>query len=133
MNIEKVAQLAKFYAAGTPPDEEFRAIKEWVNVASNELPDKNNSAHLAPKERRTAQEIRSRGVTHEPQTASGAFNQRTEIVREKSDFSAGLRALESSIRVSACPKGFKYDRFMSARALMRGRISAPLLSFSLRG
>ena len=28
VNIEKVAQLGRFYAAGTPPDEEFRAIKE---------------------------------------------------------------------------------------------------------
>ena len=133
VNIEKVAQLAKFYAAGTPPDEEFRAIKERVNAASNELPDRNNSADLAPTERRTAQEIRSRGVTHDPQTPGDVLNQRTEIVREKSDFSVGLRALESSIRVSARPTGFKYDRFASARALMRGRISRTLALFSLAG
>jgi hypothetical protein len=129
VNIEKVAQLARFYAAGTPPDEEFRAIKEWVSVVSNELPDKNNSAHLAQKEQQTAQKIRLRGATHEPQTASGAFNQRTEIVWEKSDFSAGLRALESSIRVAACPKGVKYDRLMRARALMRAH-TVPVFFFA---
>jgi hypothetical protein len=133
VNIEKVAQLARFYAAGTPPDEEFRAIKEWVSVVSNELPDKNNSAHLAQKERQTAQEIWLRGATHEPQTAGGAFNQRTEIVWEKSDFSAGLRALESSIRVSACPKGVKYDRLMRARVLMRARISHTVPVFFFAG
>ena len=129
VNIEKVAQLARFYAAGTPPDEEFRAIKEWVSVVSNEPPDKNNSAHLAQKEQQTAQKIRLRGATHEPQTASGAFNQRTEIVWEKSDFSAGLRALESSIRVAACPKGVKYDRLMRARALMRAH-TVPVFFFA---
>jgi hypothetical protein len=116
LNFDKVAQLAKFYAAGTPPDEEFRAIKEWATAASNELPDRDNRAHFAPKERRTGQEIRPSGFTH-------AFKQRTEIVPEESDFSAGLQALESSIRVSAHPSGFKYDGFVSAREFMRGRIS----------
>ena len=36
MDIEKVAQLAKFYATGAPPDEEFRSIKERIDVAGNE-------------------------------------------------------------------------------------------------
>jgi hypothetical protein len=130
VNIEAVAQLARFYAAGTPPDEEFRSIKERINAASNELPDKQKGAHLAPKEWRTAQEIWSRGVTHDPHAADGAFNQRTEITRKKSDFSAGLRALESSIRVVPCPSGLK-DRFVSARALVRGRIfHVALVSFA---
>jgi len=40
VDIEKVAQLARFYAAGTPPAEEFRAIKEWVGVVSKEPPEK---------------------------------------------------------------------------------------------
>ncbi len=128
VNIEKVAQLARFYAAGTPPDEEFKAIKEWVSVVGNELPDKNNNAHLAQNEQQTTQEIPLRGATHEPQTTGGEFNQRTEIVWEKSDFSAGLRALESSIRVSACPRGVKYDGLMRA-ALMRARMSHTVLVF----
>jgi hypothetical protein len=130
LNIDKVAQLAKFYAAGTPPDKEFRAIKEWANAASNdELPCKDNSSQLAPKEWRTGQEIRPPGVTRDPHTAGDAFNQRTEILPEKSDFSAGSRALESSIRVSARPSGFKYDGFVSARALIRGRVARTLALF----
>jgi hypothetical protein len=48
LNIDKVAQLARLYAAGTPPEQEFRAIKEWANAASNdELLGKDNSSHLA--------------------------------------------------------------------------------------
>ena len=129
VNIEKIAQLARFYAAGTPPAEEFRAIKEWIGIVSNEPPDKNNSAHLAQKEQQTAQEIRLHKTTHELQTAGGTFNRRTEIVWPKSDFSAGLRALESSIRMSACLKGLKDDRLMRARALMRARISHTVLVF----
>jgi hypothetical protein len=120
VNIEAVAQLARFYANGTPPDEEFRLIKERINTPRNV--DKQKGSHLPPKEWRAAQETWSRGVTYEPHTADDAFNQRTEIIREKSDFSAGLRAVESAIRVVPRPSGFK-DRFVSARALMRGRIS----------
>jgi hypothetical protein len=120
VNIEVVAQLARFYAAGTPPDEEFRSIKDRINTPRNV--DRQKGAHLTPKEWRAAQETWSRGLTDEPHTADDAFNQRTEIIREKSDFSAGLRAVESAIRVVPRPSGFK-DRFVSARALMRGRIS----------
>ena len=118
--IEAVAQLAKFYANGTPPDEEFRLIKERINTPRNV--DRQKGAHLTPKEWRAAQETWSRGVTYEPHTADDAFNQRTEIIWEKSDFSVGLRAVESAIRVVPRPSGFK-DRLVSARALMRGRIS----------
>ena len=120
VNIEVVAQLARFYAAGTPPDEEFRSIKERINTPRNV--DTQKGAHRTLKEWRAAQETWSRGVTYEPHTAYDAFNQRTEIIRERSDFSAGLRAVESAIRVVPRPSGFK-DRFVSARALMRGRIS----------
>ena len=54
VNIEAVAQLARFYANGTPPDEEFRLIKEWINTPCNV--DKQKGAHLTPKEWRAAQE-----------------------------------------------------------------------------
>ena len=130
VNIEAVAQLARFYANGTPPDEEFRLIKEWINTPCNV--DKQKGAHLPPKEWRAAQETRPRGVTYEPHTADDAFNQRTEIIREKSDFSAELRAVESAIRVVPRPSGFK-DRFVSARALMRGRISRRRFLFLCSG
>ena len=72
VDIEQVAQLAKFYAAGTPPDEEFRSLKERIDVASD-------GAHPAPKEWRTSEEIRSSGLTHDPDTARDTFNQRIEM------------------------------------------------------
>ena len=115
MDIEQVAQLAKFYAAGTPSDEEFRSLKERIDVASD-------GAHPAPKEWRTSEEIRSSGLTHDPDTARDTFNQRIEMDSEKSDLSDGLRALESSIRISA-----------GDRALMRGGISRTLVLFFFAG
>jgi hypothetical protein len=127
VNIEAVAQIARLYAARTPPDEEFRLIKEGINTYGNA--DKQKGVHFTPREWRTAQEMWSRGVTYEPHTADNAFNQPTKIIREKSDFSAELRALESSIRVVPSPSGFKV-RFVSARALMRGRISRVAFPFA---
>jgi hypothetical protein len=126
VNIEAVAQLARFYAAGTPPDEELRSIKEKINTFGA---DKQKGVHFTPKEWRTAQEMWSRGVTYGSHTADDAFNQPTEIIRERSDFSAELRALESSIRVVPGPSGFKV-RFASARALMRGPISRVAFPFA---
>jgi hypothetical protein len=111
--IDKVAQLAKFYAAGNPPDEELRAIKKRVTAASNELPDKDTGAQWAPKECRTGQETRPGGSTHDPHT---------EIAPEESHFSAGLRALETSIRVSARPSDLRCDGSATAKSLIRGGI-----------
>ena len=125
--IEAVAQIAQLYAARTPPDEEFRLIKEGINTYGNA--DKQKGVHFTPAECRTAREMGSRGVTYEPLTADDAFNQPTEIIREKSDFSAELQALESSIRVVPSPSGFKV-RFVSARALRRGRISHVAFPFA---
>ena len=115
VDIEQVAQLAKFYAAGTPSDEEFRSLKERIDVASD-------GAHPAPKEWRTSEEIRSSGLTHDPDTARDTFKQRIEMDSEKSDLSDGLRALESSIRISG-----------GDRALMRGGISRTLVLFFFAG
>ena len=122
VNIEAVAKLAQLYAAGAPPDEEFRLIKERLSAACNEQLDKQKGAHLTPAELRTAHEIRSRGVACDPYSANNAFGQRTETIQDKSDFSAEVRAQDSSIRVAPRPSGLK-DRFVSARALMRERIS----------
>jgi putative SOS response-associated peptidase YedK len=111
VNIEKVAQLAKLYATGSLPDKELRAIKERANVAGNEVADKDNGAHLVPNEWGTAS-----GLTRDPETGCGAFNQRIEMAREKADFSTGLRAMESSIRVFSRPSGFRCDQFVSDKA-----------------
>jgi hypothetical protein len=111
VNIEKVAQLAKLYATGAPPDKELRAIKERANVAGNEIADKDNGAHLVPNDWGTAS-----GLTRDPETGGGAFNQRIEMAREKADFSTGLRAIESSIRVFSRPSGFRSDQFVSDKA-----------------
>jgi hypothetical protein len=122
VNIEAVAKLAQLYAAGAPPDEEFRLIKERLSAVCNEQLDKQKGAHLTPAELRTAHEIRSRGVACDPYSANNAFGQRTETIQDESDFSAEVRAQGSSIRVAPRPSGLK-DRFVSARALMRERIS----------
>jgi hypothetical protein len=121
VDIDAVAQLARLYAAGTPPDEEFRSIKERINATSNELPNNQSDAHLRPTEWRTPQEIRSSAVAYNRQTTDAAFNQRIETIRETLEFSAELRVLESSIRVVPRPSGFE-NQFMSAKSLMRGRI-----------
>jgi len=122
VNIEAVAELARFYAAGTPSDEEFRSFKERINSACKEPPDKQKGAHLTPAELRTADEIRSRGVAYDPYSAHNAFDQRTETTPEESNFSAEAWAPDPSIRVAPRLSGLK-DRFVSARALMRERIS----------
>jgi len=115
VDIEQVAQLAKFYAAGTPSDEELRLLKERIEAGGD-------GASPAPEESRTSEEIRSFGLTHDPDTARDTFNRRIEVDSEKSDLSDGMRALESSIRVSA-----------GDRALMRGGISRILALFSFAG
>jgi hypothetical protein len=74
-NIEKVAQLAKLYAAGTPSDKEFAAIKERVKVTGNEVEDKHNGAHIGSKEW-------SSGLTRDPNTRGEAIDQRMEMARE---------------------------------------------------
>ncbi len=131
VNIELVAQLARFYAAGNPPDGEFRSIRERINAIRTGPPDKQEGAYLAPEESRKAREIRSRGIVYDPHIADHGVDQRTETIREESDFSPRVRAApESSIRVVPRPPGFK-NRFVSATVLMRGRITnLALFSFA---
>jgi hypothetical protein len=119
VNIEKVAQLAKLCAAGTPSDKEFKAIKERVGVAGNEVADENDRAHLLPKEWRTAEKARSSELPRDPNTGHDAFFRQIELARDKSDFSAGLEAMESSIRVFPRPSS------------MRGRTSRTIGLFSI--
>ena len=86
VNIEKVAQLAKLYATGAPPDKELRAIKERANVAGNEIADKDNGAHLVPNDWGTAS-----GLTRDPETGGGAFNQPLPFVGDCSVGRLGAR------------------------------------------
>ncbi len=109
VNIEQVAQLAKFYAGGTPSAEEFRSLKERIIAG--------DGVHPAPKEGSASEELRSSGL-RDPGASRDAFDQRIEIDNENSDLSAGLRALESLIRISAGDRG-----------LMRWRISRTLALF----
>jgi len=43
VNIEKVAQLARLCATGTPSDKDFKAIKQRAGAAGNEVADENES------------------------------------------------------------------------------------------
>jgi hypothetical protein len=128
VNIEAVANLARFYAAGTPPDEEFRSFKERLNAACNEPLEKR--AQLTHAELRAAREIRSRGVPHDPYSAKNVFDHRTKSIQEESDFSAGVRAEDASIRVAPRTSSLK-DPLVSARLLMRGHMpKAAFFSFA---
>ena len=111
VNIEKVAQLAKLCATGTPSDKDFKAIKERVGVAGNEVADEN--------EWRTAEKAASSEFPRDPNTGHDAFVQQIELARDKSDFSAGLKAMESSIRL------------FPRRSSMRGRTSRTIGLFSI--
>ena len=111
VNIEKVAQLAKLCATSTPSDKEFKAIKERVGVAGNEVGNEN--------EWRTAEKATSSELLRDPNTGHDAFFQQIEMARDKSDFSAGLKAMELSIRVFPRPSS------------MRGRTSRIIGLFSI--
>ena len=81
--IEKVAKLAKLYAAG-PPEKEFTALKDQLAAISKEVEAKIEDAALA----------RPRGPT-----------QCIDIAQDGSNFSARIRAMEASIRVFPAPSG----------------------------
>jgi hypothetical protein len=109
VNIEKVAQLARLCATGTPSDKDFKAIKQRAGAAGNEVADEN--------EWRTAEKAASNELPRDPNTGHDAFFQQIEMARDKSDFSAGLKAMESSIRLVPRPSS------------MRGRISRTIGTF----
>ena len=109
MNIEKVAQLAKLCATGTPSDKDFEVMR--VGVAGNEVADES--------EWQTAEKAASSELPHDPNTGHDAFFQHIEMARDKSDFSAGLKAMESSIRLFPRPSS------------MLGRISRTIRLFSI--
>jgi len=119
LDIEAVAQLARFYAVGAPPDEELRSIREWINASGDELPDKQKCARPTPKVSATARETWSYRAAFDLRVADDSFD-RTATIRDASDDFASARA--SAIRPGPRQSGFK-NRFVSARALTRGQIS----------
>ena len=119
LDIERVAELAKLCAAGVPSDKDLKAIKERVGVAGNEAVDEKDRVHLVPKDWRTAEKAASSELPRVPNTGHDAFSQQIEMVRDKSDLSAGLKAMESSIRAFPRPSS------------MRGRTSRTIGLFSI--
>jgi hypothetical protein len=119
VNIEAVAQLARFYAAGAPRDEELRSIKERIKAGDNELADKHKGVRVTSEGSGTAREIRSRRVTYDLRAADDSFDQ-TATIREESEYFPWART--SSICGAPRQSGLT-DRFVSARALTRERIS----------
>jgi hypothetical protein len=77
--------------------------------------DQRRDAHvvrIVPKDR---EEARPSGAAHDPIAGRDASDQ-IRTAREPSDFSAGLRSVESSIHVFPRPSGFKNDQFANDRS-----------------
>jgi hypothetical protein len=119
VNIDKVAELAKLCATGMLSDKDFKTIKARVGIASNEVADQNDRTHLVPEDWRTAEKAASSELPRDLNTAHDAFFQKVGMAGVKSDFSAGLEAMESSIRV--------FPRLPSTR----GRTSRTIGLFSI--
>jgi hypothetical protein len=97
--IEKVAKLAKLYAAG-PPEREFTALKDRLAAISKEVEAKIEDAAVT----------RPRGPT-----------QCIDIAQDGSNFSARIRAMEASIRVFPAPSGLKNGQFADTRRSIGGQ------------
>ena len=72
---------------------------------------------------------RSSGLTHDPDTARDAFNQRIEMAQEKSDFSDWVTGNGIVDPLFSRPSGFRSDQFVSDKA----RISRSLVLFFFAG
>ena len=89
-----------------------------VPMDSSPSPPRNDQRHdahvvrIVPKDRK---EARSSGAAHDPIAGRDASDQ-IRTAREPSDFSAGLRSVEPSIRVFPRPSGFKNDQFANDRS-----------------
>lgn len=77
VNVEQVAQLAKVCATGSPPDHEFWAIRERINLAGDEVL---YNGHLAPKEWQTAEEIQSSELPLDPDTRGRCIQARDRTI-----------------------------------------------------
>jgi hypothetical protein len=95
--VEEVARVAQLYAAGDPSAEELKALKQQLTAVGNEVKAEDHVVPILRNEWPTAEKC-------------------PEIDREGSDFPAGLRALEESIRVVPRPSGFKNHQFAGNRS-----------------
>jgi hypothetical protein len=111
--IEKVAKLAKLYAAG-PPEKEFGALKDRLSGISKGVEVKDQGAALMPYGSR-GEEARPSNPTRDQDVGRDALDQCIERAQDGSHFSARIRAMEASIRVSAGPSRYKNtdDQFAS--------------------
>ncbi len=86
---------------------------------SSPSPPRNDQRHeayvvpIVPKDRK---EARSSGAAHDPIVGRDASDQCIRMARERSDFSAGVRAVEPTIRVFPRPSDFKNDQFANDRS-----------------
>ena len=105
-----MAKLAKQYAAG-PPEQEFKALKDRLGAISREVGAKDGGAALVPNGP-TGEEARLSNPTRDRDVGRDECIERAQ---DGSDFSARIRAMEASIRVSAGPSRCKNGHFASSR------------------
>jgi hypothetical protein len=109
--IEKVIKLAKQYAAGTPPEKEFKALKQRLAAAIKGTELRGVSAPpLAPLVP-IGGEARCNSPAR-PDIGRYLF----EAHEGGSDFSARLRVMEKSIRLFPRSSDFKNDQLASDRS-----------------
>jgi hypothetical protein len=114
---------AELLKVPTPSDQRHEGdvvpLMPKVPMDSPQSPPRNDQRHeahvipIVPKDRK---EARSSGAAHDPIAGRDASDQYIRTAREQSDFSAGVRAVEPSIRVFPRPSGFKNDQFANDRS-----------------
>ena len=104
VTIERVARLAKLYAAG-PPEKELQALKDRLAAISNEVEAQDEGAFVPNGS--TGEEARPSNPTRDEDFGRDAYDQCAERVQDGSHFSARIRAMEASILVSAGPSHYK--------------------------
>ncbi len=112
--IERLAKLAKLYAAG-PPEKELKALKDLLAAISKELEAQDQGAALMPSGS-TSGQARPGNPTREEVVGLDASDQWIERAQNGPPFSARIRAIEASIRVSAGPSHYRNenkDKFAS--------------------
>lgn len=104
-----MAKLAKLYAAG-PPEKEFKALKGQLAAISKALEAKGEGATLVPNK-----EGRPSGPRAIEMSDAMHSIECIERAQDGSDFSARIRAIEASIRVSAGPSRYTNGQFARNR------------------
>jgi hypothetical protein len=114
---------AELLKVPTPSDQRHEGdvvpLMPKVPMDSSPSPPRNDQRHeahvipIVPKDRK---EARSSGAAHDPIVGRDASDQYVRTARERSDFSAGVRAVEPSVRVFPRPSGFKNDQLANDRS-----------------